>query len=332
MLRIAINGYGRIGRDILRTLFERGLHTKLQIVAINDLGDPKTLAHLTRFDSTFGRFAHTVKLHEDTLQIGNQSIRLLSQADPVLLPWQQLGIDVVLECTGKMKKRNQVEQHLTAGARRVLLAHPLDSADLTVVYGVNHHLLGNQQIISNASCTTNCLAPLAKVLHEAVGIQQGMMTTVHAYTNDQSLLDKSHADLYRARAAASSIIPTSTGAAKAIGLVIPELAGRLDGMAVRVPTQNVSLVDLSFIAERDTSREEINNILTAGAARLPQGVMECNEQPLVSCDFNGYPVSCVADLTQTRAQGKLVKVLAWYDNEWAFANRMLDVLTTWRGV
>ena len=332
MLRIAINGYGRIGRDILRTLFERGLHTKLQVVAINDLGDPKTLAHLTRFDSTFGRFAHTVKLHEDSLQIGNQSIRLLSQADSVLLPWQQLGIDVVLECTGKMKKRNQAEQHLTAGARRVLLAHPLDSADLTVVYGVNHHLLGNQQIISNASCTTNCLAPLAKVLHEAVGIQQGMMTTVHAYTNDQSLLDKSHADLYRARAAASSIIPTSTGAAKAIGLVIPELAGRLDGMAVRVPTQNVSLVDLSFIAERDTNREEINHILTAGAARLPQGVMECNEQPLVSCDFNGYPVSCVADLTQTRAQGKLVKVLAWYDNEWAFANRMLDVLMTWRGV
>ncbi len=332
MLRIAINGYGRIGRDILRTLFERGLHTKLQIVAINDLGDPKILAHLTRFDSTFGRFAQTVQLSGETLQVGNQSIRLLSQADPVLLPWQQLGIDVVLECTGKMKKRNQAEQHLTAGARRVLLAHPLDSADLTVVYGVNHHLLGNQQIISNASCTTNCLAPLAKVLHEAVGIEQGMMTTVHAYTNDQSLLDKSHADPYRARAAASSIIPTSTGAAKAIGLVIPELAGRLDGMAVRVPTQNVSLVDLSFIAERYTSREEINNILSAGAAQLPPGVMECNEQPLVSCDFNGYPVSCVADLTQTRVQGKFVKVLAWYDNEWAFANRMLDVLTTWRGV
>lgn len=332
MLRIAINGYGRIGRDILRTLFERGLHTKLQIVAINDLGDPKILAHLTRFDSTFGRFSHTVQLSGETLHIGNQSIRLLNQTDPVLLPWQQLGIDVVLECTGKMKTRNQAEQHLTAGARRVLLAHPLDSADLTVVYGVNHHLLGNQQIISNASCTTNCLAPLAKVLHEAVGIQQGMMTTIHAYTNDQSLLDKNHADPYRARAAAHSIIPTSTGAAKAIGLVIPELANRLDGIAVRVPTQNVSLVDLSFIAERDTSREEINSILSAGAAQFPQGVMECNEQPLVSCDFNGHPVSCVADLTQTRAQGSLVKVLAWYDNEWAFANRMLDVLTTWRGV
>lgn len=332
MLRIAINGYGRIGRNILRTLFERGLHSKLQIVAINDLGDAKILTHLTRFDSTFGRFAHPVQLSGENLHVGNQSIRLLSQPDPVLLPWQQLGIDVVLECTGRMKQRHQVEQHLTAGARRVLLAHPLDSADLTVVYGVNHHLLGSQQIVSNASCSTNCLAPLAKVLHESVGIAQGMMTTVHAYTNDQSLLDKSHADPYRARAAAHSIIPTSTGAAKAIGLVIPELAGRLDGMAVRVPTQNVSLVDLSFIAERDTSREEINNILSTGAERLPQGVMECNEQPLVSCDFNGYPVSCVADLSQTRVQGKFVKVLAWYDNEWAFANRMLDVLTTWRGV
>ena len=329
MLRIAINGYGRIGRNILRTLFERGLHTKLQIVAINDLGDAKILAHLTRFDSTFGRFAHSVELNGENLKVGNQSIRLLSQPDPTLLPWQELGIDVVLECTGKMKQRHQVEQHLTAGARRVLLAHPLDSADLTVVYGVNHNLLGSQQIVSNASCTTNCLAPLAKVLHESVGIAQGMMTTVHAYTNDQSLLDKSHADPYRARAAAHSIIPTSTGAAKAIGLVIPELAGRLDGMAVRVPTQNVSLVDLSFIAERDTSREEINNILSTGAEKLPQGVMECNDRPLVSCDFNGYPVSCVADLSQTRVQGKFVKVLAWYDNEWAFANRMLDVLNTW---
>lgn len=332
MLRIAINGYGRIGRNILRTLFERGLQTQLQIVAINDLGDANTLAHLTRFDSTFGRFAHNVQLKGDTLIVADQSIRLFNQADPALLPWQELGIDVVLECTGRMKQRPQAEQHLTAGARRVLLAHPMDSADLTVVYGVNHHLLNDQRIVSNASCTTNCLAPLAKVLHEAVGIAQGMMTTVHAYTNDQNLLDKSHKDLYRARAAASSIIPTSTGAAKAIGLVIPELAGRLDGMSVRVPTKNVSLVDLSFIAERETHTEEINQILSAGAAQLPQGVMECNEQPLVSCDFNGYPVSCVADLTQTRAQGKLVKVLAWYDNEWAFSNRMLDVLTSWRGI
>ncbi|HKM36033.1 MAG TPA: type I glyceraldehyde-3-phosphate dehydrogenase [Thiopseudomonas sp.] len=332
MLRIAINGYGRIGRNILRTLFERGLHTQLQIVAINDLGDAKTLAHLTRFDSTFGRFAHDVQLTDECLLIGEQSIRLLNQPDATLLPWKELGIDVVLECTGRMKQRPQAEQHITAGARRVLLAHPMDSADLTVVYGINHHLLDNQQIVSNASCTTNCLAPLAKVLHDGVGIQQGVMTTIHAYTNDQNLLDKSHADLYRARAAASSIIPTSTGAAKAIGLVIPELAGRLDGMSVRVPTKNVSLVDLSFIAERDTDKDEINQILTAGAAQFPLGVMECNEQPLVSCDFNGYPVSCVADLTQTRAQGKLIKVLAWYDNEWAFSNRMLDILTAWRGI
>lgn len=329
MLRIAINGYGRIGRNILRTLFERGLDKEIQIVAINDLSDAKILAHLTRFDSTFGRFSHDVQLQDEHLIIGEQSIRILKQPDATQLPWQELKVDVVLECTGRMKQRSQAEQHLHAGAQRVLLAHPMDSADLTVVYGVNHQQLQQQKIVSNASCTTNCLAPLAQALHTGVGISQGMMTTIHAYTNDQNLLDKSHSDPYRARAAASSIIPTSTGAAKAIGLVIPELAGRLDGMAVRVPTQNVSLVDLSFIAERDTSTEEINQILMSAAAQLPEGVMECNQQPLVSCDFNGYPVSCVADLTQTRAQGKLVKVLAWYDNEWAFSNRMLDILGIW---
>ena len=329
MLRIAINGYGRIGRNILRTLFERGLDKEIQIVAINDLSDAKILAHLTRFDSTFGRFSHDVQLQDEHLIIGEQSIRILKQPDATQLPWQALKVDVVLECTGRMKQRSQAEQHLHAGAQRVLLAHPMDSADLTVVYGVNHQQLQQQKIVSNASCTTNCLAPLAQALHTGVGIAQGMMTTIHAYTNDQNLLDKSHSDPYRARAAASSIIPTSTGAAKAIGLVIPELAGRLDGMAVRVPTQNVSLVDLSFIAERDTSTEEINQILMSAAAQLPEGVMECNQQPLVSCDFNGYPVSCVADLTQTRAHGKLVKVLAWYDNEWAFSNRMLDILGIW---
>ena len=329
MLRIAINGYGRIGRNILRTLFERGLDKEIQIVAINDLSDAKILAHLTRFDSTFGRFSHDVQLQDEHLIIGEQSIRILKQPDATQLPWQALKVDVVLECTGRMKQRSQAEQHLHAGAQRVLLAHPMDSADLTVVYGVNHQQLQQQKIVSNASCTTNCLAPLAQALHKGVGIAQGMITTIHAYTNDQNLLDKSHSDPYRARAAASSIIPTSTGAAKAIGLVIPELAGRLDGMAVRVPTQNVSLVDLSFIAERDTSTEEINQILMSAAAQLPEGVMECNQQPLVSCDFNGYTVSCVADLTQTRAQGKLVKVLAWYDNEWAFSNRMLDILGIW---
>ncbi|MDH4554268.1 type I glyceraldehyde-3-phosphate dehydrogenase [Pseudomonas sp. BN417] len=329
MLRIALNGYGRIGRAVVRALFERGLDQRLRIEAINDLGDFESLAHLTRFDSTFGRFPGHVALHDDHLQVNGQTIRLLRERDPVNLPWQQLGVDLVLECSGKMKKRAQVEQHLTAGAPRVLLSHPLDSADLTVVYGVNHELLGSQQIVSNASCTTNCLAPLAMLLHREVGIRSGLVTTVHAYTNDQNLLDKSHGDLYRSRAAALSMIPTSTGAAKAIGLVLPELAGRLDGLAVRVPTPNVSLLDLSFIAERPASREAINNALAAGARDLPPGVMECNSLPLVSSDFNGYPISCVVDLNHTRVQGELVKVLAWYDNEWAFANRMLDVLLAW---
>lgn len=329
MLRIAINGYGRIGRAVTRALFERGLQDRLRLEAINDLGDHATLAHLTRFDSTFGRFSGAVDLQGDRLHIGGQAITLLQEREAVNLPWDKLGVDVVLECTGKFKKRNQVEQHLTAGAARVLLAHPLESADLTVVYGVNHEQLGSQQIVSNASCTTNCLAPMAMLLHEAFGIRQGLMNTIHAYTNDQNLLDKAHHDLYRARAAALSMIPTSTGAAKSIGLVLPELAGRLDGLAVRVPTPTVSLLDLTFSAERPASREVVNELLRQGAQRLPAGVLECNEVPLVSSDFVGYPVSCVVDLTQTRAQGDLIKVLAWYDNEWAFAHRMLDVLLAW---
>ncbi|MEK1904439.1 MAG: type I glyceraldehyde-3-phosphate dehydrogenase [Pseudomonas sp.] len=330
MLRIALNGYGRIGRALLRALFERGLENQLHVEAINEVGDFKTLAHLTRFDSTFGRFNGHVALHEDMLLVRGQSIRLLGERDLTQLPWKALGIDVVVDCTGKLKKRLLADQHLVAGAPRVLLSHPLEGADLTVVYGVNHQLLGNQQIVSNASCTTNCLAPLAQVLHTAVGIRQGLMTTVHAYTNDQNLLDKTHNDLYRARAAALSMIPTATGAAKAIGLVIPELAGRLDGMAVRVPTANVSLLDLTFSSEHPTSREAINDILQKAARQFPLGVMECNDLPLVSSDFNGYPVSCVVDLNHTRVQGDdLVKVLAWYDNEWAFANRLLDVLLAW---
>ena len=329
MLRIAINGYGRIGRALVRALFERGLEHKIHIEAINDLSDFSTLAHLTRFDSTFGRFSGQVLLHDDILQIHGQSIRLLREREVVNLPWDRLGVDLVLECTGKLKSRLQVEQHLTAGAPRVLLSHPLESADLTVVYGVNHEQLGSQQIVSNASCTTNCLAPLAMVLDQAVGIRQGLITTVHAYTNDQSLLDKSHSDPYRARAAALSMIPTSTGAAKTIGLVLPRLAGRLDGLAIRVPTANVSLLDLTFSSERPTSVEAINAGLQESAKTLPLGVLECNELPLVSCDFNGYPVSCVVDLNHIRVQGELVKVLAWYDNEWAFANRMLDVMVAW---
>jgi glyceraldehyde 3-phosphate dehydrogenase len=329
MLRIAINGYGRIGRTLLRALFERGLEKQIHVEAINDLGEAATLAHLTRFDSTFGRLKGQMDQHDDMLQVDGQSIRLLREREPVNLPWGHLAVDLVMECTGKFKKRAQAEQHLTAGASRVLLSHPMDTADLTVVYGVNHDLLGNQQIVSNASCTTNCLAPLAKVLHQAVGVRQGLMTTVHSYTNDQSLLDKPHNDLYRARAANLSMIPTSTGAAKTIGLVLPELAGRLDGMAVRVPTPNVSLLDFTFTAERPTDRDAINAALQDGARRLPLGVIECNDLPLVSTDFNGYPVSCVVDLNHTRVQGDLVKVMAWYDNEWAFANRMLDVALAW---
>lgn len=330
MLRVAINGYGRIGRIMLRILFEQNLQNKIQLVAINDLGDANTLAHLTRFDSTFGRFNKEVKLENNYLEVDGHKIELMSEPEVANLPWHNLNIDVVLECTGKAKSRAAAEQHITAGAKGVLLSHPLADADLTVVYGVNHQLLADQVIVSNASCTTNCLAPLAKVLNDAVGIERGMMTTIHSYTNDQNLVDKTHKDLYRARAAAHSIIPTSTGAAKAIGLVIPELDGRLDGMAVRVPTLNVSLVDLTFTAKKTTTADAINKALMAGAKQFPPGVMECNEQPLVSCDFNGYSVSCVADLKQTKVQGNLVKVMAWYDNEWAFAHRMLDTLAAWK--
>ena len=329
MLRIAINGYGRIGRCLVRALFERKMEQQIHLTAINDLGEQSTLAHLTRFDSTFGRFPGEISLDGDTLLVNGHPIQLLREREVTNLPWREHAVDLVLECTGKLKKRTQVEQHISAGSPRVLLSHPLDSADLTVVYGVNHQLLGDQQIVSNASCTTNCLAPMAKVLHEAVGIRQGLVNTIHSYTNDQNLLDKTHSDLYRARAAALSMIPTSTGAAKAIGLVMPELAGRLDGLSIRVPTPNVSLVDLTFTSERPTSREAINAALQAGATQLPVGVMECNEMALVSSDFNGYPVSCVVDLSHTRVQGDLVKVLAWYDNEWAFANRMLDVMLAW---
>ncbi|CAD5109238.1 type I glyceraldehyde-3-phosphate dehydrogenase [Zestomonas carbonaria] len=331
MLRIAINGYGRIGRTLVRALFARGLEDKIRLEAINDLGEPATLAHLTCFDSTLGRFPGEVGLDGDRLLIDGQAIALLRERDPLALPWHRLDVDLVLECTGKFKKRAQVEQHLEAGAPHVLVSHPLESADLTVVYGVNHELLGNQRIVSNASCTTNCLAPLAMLLHREFGIRQGMINTVHAYTNDQNLLDKAHHDLYRARAAALSMIPTSTGAAKSIGLVLPELAGRLDGLAVRVPTPTVSLLDLTFTAERPASREAIDDCLRRGAETLPPGVLECNALPLVSSDFIGHPVSCVVDLNHTRVQGDLVKVLAWYDNEWAFANRMLDVALAWLG-
>ncbi len=330
-MRIAINGYGRIGRAVTRALFERGLHSQIQIVAINDLSDPAMLLQLTRFDSTFGRFLGQVELKDDsTLHIENHAIRLLCEPDPSQLPWRELEIDVVLECTGRFKHRNEAQAHLAAGANRVFASHPLEGADLTVVYGVNHQALADQQIVSNASCTTNCLAPLAKALHEGFSIRQGLINTVHSYTNDQSLLDKPHKNPYRARAAALSMIPTTTGAAKAIGLVLPELAGRLEGLAVRVPTPNVSLVDLTCTVERaPSSVAAVNQWLQEQARQMPKNVMQCNELPLVSSDFNGYPVSCVVDLNHTRVLGDLLKVLAWYDNEWAFSNRMLDVLEVW---
>jgi len=322
MLRIAINGYGRIGRAVVRALFERGLQDRVQVVAINDLSDHKTLVHLPCFDSTFGRFPEPVELQGESMVVRGQSIRLLAERDATQLPWKELNVDVVLECTGKFKKRAMIEQHLQAGAGRVFASHPLDGGDLTVVYGVNHQLLGDQRVVSNASCTTNCLAPLAKVLHEAVGIRQGLLNTVHSYTNDQNLLDKAHSALYRARAAALSMIPSTTGAAKAIGLVLPELAGRLDGLSVRVPTPNVSLVDLTLELNRETTAKEVNALMLEASQRSP--ILACNSLPLVSCDFNHNPMSSIFDTNHTKVSGRLLKVMAWYDNEWGFSNRMLD--------
>ena len=316
MLRIAINGYGRIGRCLVRALFERDLQRKIHLCAINDLGDPATLAHLTRFDSTFGRFAGQVDLQGDLLQIDDQPIHLLREREVINLPWQQHGIDLVLECTGKLKKRVQVEQHLTAGSPRVLLSHPLDSADLTVVYGVNHELLGSQQIVSNASCTTNCLAPVVKVLHESFGVERGLMTTTHAYTNDQRILDLMHTDLRRARAAALNIVPTSTGAAKAIGLVMPELRGKLHGMALRVPVPTVSVVDLVADLKHAATAETINEALKKAAEGHLKGILAYCDKPLVSSDFRGHPASAIIDAISTVVlEGKMAKVIAWYDNE-----------------
>jgi glyceraldehyde 3-phosphate dehydrogenase len=329
-LRIAINGFGRIGRNTLRALYTGTYRQQLQVVAINDLGDSAINAHLLKYDSVHGIFDGEVEADADSLTINGDRIAVSAIRNPAELPWKDLQIDVVFECTGLFTDRDKAAAHLSAGARKVIISAPSKGADATIVYGVNDDSLrAHHQVISNASCTTNCLAPMAKVLHEAVGIRQGLVNTIHSYTNDQNLLDKTHSDLYRARAAALSMIPTSTGAAKAIGLVMPELIGRLDGLSVRVPTPNVSLVDLTFTSERPTSREAINAALQAGALQLPPGVMECNELALVSSDFNGYPVSCVVDLSHTRVQGDLVKVLAWYDNEWAFANRMLDVMLAW---
>lgn len=326
MINVAINGFGRIGRNILRALYERpDVASRLRVVAINDLGTPEINAHLLQFDTTHGRFGATVAVEDGALNINGDRIAVFAERNPEDLPWGDLKIDVVFECTGIFTSRDKASAHLRAGARKVLISAPSGDADATVVYGVNQDVLTDDAVIvSNASCTTNCLAPIVAPLHKTVGVENGLMTTVHAYTNDQNLSDVYHSDLYRARSATHSMIPTKTGAAAAIGLVLPELKGRLDGLAVRVPTINVSLVDLTFTASRDTTVEEINDILAAAAKADPYGVLAFNTQPLVSADFNHNAYSSNFDANHTRVSGRLVKVLSWYDNEWGFSNRMLD--------
>ena len=326
MVNVAINGFGRIGRNILRALYERPeMASQLRIVAINDLGTPEINAHLLQFDTTHGRFGASVVVEDDAMVVNGDRIAVFAERNPEDLPWGDLNIDVVFECTGIFTSRVKASAHLRAGARKVLISAPSNDADATIVYGVNHDVINDDAVIvSNASCTTNCLAPIVAPLNASVGVESGLMTTVHAYTNDQNLSDVYHSDLYRARSATHSMIPTKTGAAAAIGLVLPELKGRLDGLAVRVPTINVSLVDLTFTASRDTSIEEINAILAKAAAADRLGVLSCNTQPLVSADFNHNSFSSNFDANHTRVSGRLVKVLAWYDNEWGFSNRMLD--------
>ncbi|MCG8464900.1 MAG: type I glyceraldehyde-3-phosphate dehydrogenase [Xanthomonadales bacterium] len=325
-VKVAINGYGRIGRNILRAIYESGRNNEIQVVAINDLGDANTNAHLTRFDTAHGRFPGTVTVEEGHMVVNGDRIRVCAERDPAKLPWGDLGVDVVMECTGFFASKEKASAHLNAGARKVIISAPAGKdVDATIVYGVNHNSLkAEHQVISNASCTTNCLAPLVQPLHDAIGIEQGLMTTVHAYTNDQVLTDVYHSDLRRARSATMSQIPTKTGAAAAVGLVLPDLAGKLDGFAVRVPTINVSLVDLTFTAKRDTSVEEINELLRSASEGHLKGVLDYNDEPLVSIDFNHSPASSTYDASMTRVNGRLVKVCSWYDNEWGFSNRMLD--------
>ena len=326
-IKVGINGYGRIGRNILRALYESGRTDEIQIVAINDLGDANSNAHLTRYDSAHGKFPGEVSVKDDCMIVNGDSIKVLAERDPAKLPWRELGVDVVHESTGFFTSKEKASAHLVGGAKKVIISAPGGhDVDATIVYGVNHHVLkASSSVISNASCTTNCLAPIAKVLHENIGIEQGMMTTIHAYTNDQVLSDVYHSDLRRARSATMSMIPTSTGAAAAVGLVLPELNGKLDGYSMRVPTINVSVIDLSFTALRETTIEEINSLIKAAADGDMQGVLTYNDKPLVSIDFNHDPASSIYDATQTRIMGgKLVKVVAWYDNEWGFSNRMLD--------
>jgi glyceraldehyde 3-phosphate dehydrogenase len=326
-IRIAINGFGRIGRTILRALYENDYRKQLQVVAINDLGNAETNAHLFKYDSVHGRFNGAVSDDQESLTVNGDRIAITAIHNPEDLPWRDYHIDVVLECTGLFKKREQAAAHLAAGARKVVISAPSPDADAMIVYGVNHNVLTAQDdIISNASCTTNCLAPVAEALHKAVGIESGLMTTIHSYTNDQNLSDGYHPDLYRARSATQSMIPTQTGAAAAIGKVIPELDGRLDGLAVRVPTINVSLVDFCFIASRETSVDEINRAVKAAAGNSP--VLGYNTEKLVSIDFNHNALSGIFDTNHTRVLGRHVKVMVWYDNEWGFSNRMLDSAMT----
>ena len=324
-IRVAINGFGRIGRMVFRAAMEAN-RSDLEFVAINDLGSPAANAHLLKYDSVHGRLNQDVSVDGDTIRVGDRAVKVYAERDPKALPWGDLGIDVVMECTGIFTKREQAAMHLEAGAKKVLISAPATGADLTVVYGVNHDKIKPEHtVISNASCTTNCLAPVAHVLNRAIGIERGYMTTIHAYTGDQKLHDNLHSDLRRARAGALSLIPTSTGAARAVGEVLPELKGKLDGTAIRVPTANVSVVDLKFVPSRGTTVEEINDAIRNAASNELAGVLGVNDEELVSCDFNHNTYSSVFDLTQTQTvEGTLVRVLSWYDNEWGFSNRMLD--------
>jgi len=327
-VRVAINGYGRIGRNVLRAHYESGKSHDLAIVAINDLGPPETNAHLTRHDTVHGRFPGKVQVDGDHMVVDGDRIRVVAQRDPAQLPWKDLGVDVVLECTGFFTTKEKASAHLKGGAKKVIISAPGGKdVDATVVYGVNHQALkASQTVISNASCTTNCLAPLVKPLHDAIGVSNGLMTTVHSYTNDQVLTDVYHEDLRRARSATMSMIPTKTGAAAAVGLVLPELNGKLDGYSIRVPTINVSIVDLSFIAARDTTVDEVNAVMKKASEEGPlKGILGYNKAPLVSVDFNHDPASSTFDATLTKVSGRLVKACSWYDNEWGFSNRMLDV-------
>jgi glyceraldehyde 3-phosphate dehydrogenase len=326
-IKVAINGYGRIGRNIMRALYESGRTNEIQVVAINDLGDSKTNAHLTKYDTVHGKFPFDVSVDGDYIVINGDRIRVFAERDPAKLPWAELGVDVVHECTGFFTSKAKAEAHIQAGAKKVIISAPGgNDVDATIVFGVNHETLkASDTVISNASCTTNCLAPLVKPLMDSIGVDHGLMTTIHSYTNDQVLTDVYHSDLHRARAATQSMIPTKTGAAAAVGLVLPEMAGKLDGFAMRVPTINVSVVDLCFQASRNTTKEEIDSVLRAAAAGSLKGILAVNDEPLVSMDFNHNPHSSIYEAGLTKVTGgNFVKVLSWYDNEWGFSNRMLD--------